>query len=50
MIPGTEDCLYIGKEEIKVNDSFYELPQVKHVLKDYNGDFKFNPLVINAVH
>lgn len=32
MIQGEEDCLYIGKEEITLKDSFYEIPAVKQVM------------------
>lgn len=50
MNPNLENGLYIGKEEIKLKDSFYELPFVKQVLKNYDCEIKLNPLILNAVH
>eukprot|EP00347_Sterkiella_histriomuscorum_P018325 403345936 len=52
MIPGEEECLYIGKEEITLKDSFYEIPAVKQVMKEFGlENTKLEgPLIINAVH
>lgn len=47
-----EPALYIGKEEITLNESFYEIPAVKQVLKEFgleNTRF-MSPLILNAVH
>jgi len=47
-----EYCMYIGKEEITLNDSFYEIPAVKQVMKEFGVEnTKFmSPLILNAVH
>lgn len=52
MITGDEPALYIGKEEITLKDSFYEIPAVRQVLKEFgleNTRF-MSPLILNAVH
>ena len=47
-----EPCLYIGKEEITLKDSFYEIPAVKQVMKEFGlENTRFvSPLILNAVH
>ena len=44
--------LFIGKEIIRLQDSFFELPYVKHALKDLREDqiARLNPMVINCCH
>ena len=51
MKPDVENCLYIGKEEIKLKSSFFELPFVKKVLENVDiNNLRINPLILNAVH
>lgn len=44
--------LFCGKEEVKLNQSFFDLPFVKSALRYIHKDEleTFNTLIVNAVH
>ena len=44
--------LFMGKEIIKLQDSFFDLPYVKYALKDLASDqlARLNPLIVNCCH
>ncbi|CDW86551.1 UNKNOWN [Stylonychia lemnae] len=45
------NCMYIGKEEIKLQNTFFELPFVQKVLENVDiSNIRINPLILNAVH
>lgn len=47
-----DEGLFLGKEIISLQSAFFDLPYVKHTLKDLSEEERqrLNPLIVNCVH